>query len=288
MSNLLEFILGLLRSEEARAEFHSDPDGVLAGHGLDDLCAQDVHDALPLVIDQSRVSVDQSGGSFDRSYEQGGPGATSVLTATAPAPTPEPGQSELDAVVRQIEHITNNYVYTDSHDTLLDNSVNQNVWAGGDVTQTFDNDPTIASGDGAVAAGGDVDGPVTTGDDNVVGDENVIGDGNAVGDGNRVSNGDGATAFGEGDAYQVGDVSADDGSGVALGGSASGSQDTDESDHSVHDSGNSIDDSWNTDASDHSVDVADSGNTTDHSDHSLDVDVDDSGNTYDNDLIDVL
>ena len=34
--------------------------------------------------------------------------------------------------------------------------MNQNIWANGDVTQIFDNDAIVASGDGAIAAGGSV------------------------------------------------------------------------------------------------------------------------------------
>ena len=219
--SLLDFILNLLRDQDARQEFQNDPRGALEANGFDDLCAQDVADALPLVVDQSRVSVDQ-GGSFDRSYDGGAP-TTTVHLPPPPAPQPLPGESDIDAVVRQFEYITNTYVYNDSHDTVLDNSVNQNVWANGDVFQTFDNDPVIASGDGAVAAGDDIDGIVTTGD------------GNVVGDGNQVSNGDGATSFGDGDAYQVGDVTAGGaGSAVAIGGNATGSADDNSSDTDIH------------------------------------------------------
>ncbi len=45
----------------------------------------------------------------------------------------------------------------DDRDTITDQSVNQNIWAEGDVEQWFDNDSVVASGDRAVAAGDDVD-----------------------------------------------------------------------------------------------------------------------------------
>ena len=57
-------------------------------------------------------------------------------------------------------NVVNNYSWTstvDDRDTITDQSVNQNIWADGDVTQYFDNHSVIASGDRAVAAGDDVD-----------------------------------------------------------------------------------------------------------------------------------
>ena len=45
----------------------------------------------------------------------------------------------------------------DDRDTITDQSVNQNIWADGDVKQWFDNDSVVASGDRANAAGDDAD-----------------------------------------------------------------------------------------------------------------------------------
>lgn len=44
-----------------------------------------------------------------------------------------------------------------SNSTILDQSVNQNIAAEGDVTQGFSNSAVSASGEGSIAAGGDVD-----------------------------------------------------------------------------------------------------------------------------------
>jgi len=57
ISSLIEFLLHLLRDEDAKAEFVADPHGVLARHGLDHLSAQDVHDVAPLVADHGSVHV---------------------------------------------------------------------------------------------------------------------------------------------------------------------------------------------------------------------------------------
>ena len=57
---------------------------------------------------------------------------------------------------------------------------------GGDVDQDIETHSTTASGDGAVAAGGDIrDSTVTTGDDNQVGIGNIRGDNNVQGDDNN-------------------------------------------------------------------------------------------------------
>ena len=45
----------------------------------------------------------------------------------------------------------------DDRDNIVDQSVNQNIWADGDVKQWFDNDSVIASGDRSIAAGDDAD-----------------------------------------------------------------------------------------------------------------------------------
>lgn len=55
----------------------------------------------------------------------------------------------------KITSITNSYTYVDDRDTLIDQSVTQQIWAEGDVTQYFENQAVVASGDGAIASGAD-------------------------------------------------------------------------------------------------------------------------------------
>ncbi len=209
------------------------------------------HDAALLIQDN-----DDS--DFDRKYDTGG---NHHHTPPPPPPHKEPHESDHEAAVKYLNtYVTNNWV--DDRDTIVDNSINQVIDTdGGDFRQNIDIDAVTASGDGAVAAGGDIDdSTITTGDDNI------------VGDGNQVVDGDGnTTAFGNGSATSTnvgGDLTVDDGSAFATGGNAG----VDNSDHSVNDSFNetidaSINDSGN-DYSDNSV--SDSGN--------LDVDVDASTN----------
>ncbi|MEO6085308.1 MAG: IniB N-terminal domain-containing protein, partial [Umezawaea sp.] len=157
--SLLQFILQLLGDDSARAEFTASPHEVLRENGFDNLCAADVRDARPLIVDN--VQTAQSN-SFDR--ELNGGGNSTHVHHTPPPPSDGGGghggggDGGMDGAIQEIHYITQNYSWSDSHNTVLDNSVNQNIWADGDVVQWFDNDPVVASGDGAVAAGDDVNG----------------------------------------------------------------------------------------------------------------------------------
>lgn len=57
VSSLIDFLLSLLRDEEAKAEFAVDPHGMLDRHGLGHLSAQDVRDVAPMVADHGSVHV---------------------------------------------------------------------------------------------------------------------------------------------------------------------------------------------------------------------------------------
>lgn len=123
---LIDFILSLLRDPALNAEFDADPEAVLASNGLSDVCVDDVRAVAPVIIDRPDVH-------------------------PVPPPMPKPYPNP---VVKEINDITTN-VTIDNRSTIVDQSVNQNIWAGGDVTQIFDNEAIVASGDGAAAAGED-------------------------------------------------------------------------------------------------------------------------------------
>ena len=145
-----------------------------------------------------------------------------------PPPHPHPGESDHDAAVRYIkEYVTNNYV--DDRDTSVDNSVNQQIdTGGGDVDQLIRTTSSTASGDGAVAAGGDIrNSTVTSGDGNQIGENNIRGDGNVQGEGNDVVSGDhNTTAFGSGAANSadIGHASVSGGGALSVAGDATGEQ----------------------------------------------------------------
>jgi hypothetical protein len=169
--SLLDFILNLLRDSDAKAAFVADPERALADAGLSEVCGQDVSDAMSYVAEYHPVSF-----VGNREYNVGD---TSVVQHAA-SYQPEsyrPENHEPDShasAVRQLEYVTNNYSYTDSHDTVVDKSVNQSIWNEGSLSQRFD-DHSVTATDHSVAAGRDIDGTVANGDHNVVGEGNSVG-----------------------------------------------------------------------------------------------------------------
>ncbi|SDF47941.1 IniB N-terminal domain-containing protein [Pseudonocardia oroxyli] len=248
-TTLIQLLLNLLSDPKAAAEFQADPQGYLATCGLTAVSPEQVHDAAALVADQHRPAAPQH-------HEQ-------HHHHTPPPPVPD--HHDHESAVKYLQTIvTNNWI--DDRDTIVDNSVRQVIHAGGDVNQTIDNHTVVASGDGSVAAGGDIsDSQVVTGDDNVFGDGNVKGDGNT-------------TAFGDGDATHasVSDVSVDEGGAFSVTGAAAGASTTDGSfnDTTVSSTDStSIDGSYNDSTSSHtSYDLDDHSTTTSDSNNHADVD----------------
>ncbi|HLU58728.1 MAG TPA: IniB N-terminal domain-containing protein [Pseudonocardia sp.] len=263
--SLIEFLRMLIFNEEAREDFAENPEKALDDAGLGHLSAEDVADALAILHDDSQNA------DFSRDFNSGG----NEINVAAPAPV-----SGGESAAEYINHyITNNYI--DDRDTNIDNSTNLQVDTdGGDFSADIDVDSTVASGDGAVAAGDDIeDSTITTGDGNVVGDNNISGDGNTSisGDGNSAVIGDGnTTGFGSGDVSSTdigGGVSVDDGSSFAIGGSSSVDNSSyEDNDTSIDASDNSVNDSFNETSSweDNSIseDNDSYSNYEDSSDHS--------------------
>lgn len=134
VSSLIEFLMNLLRDKDAQAEFVADPDGMLARHGLEGICGQDVRDVAPMVADHAAVHV-KNGGYHSSSND--------------------------DDPVRQIKHITEhyevkntvvnpadeyNYTYVDDRDT----NVNLNIDDRDTIVNVDDRDSTEIHADGDV------------------------------------------------------------------------------------------------------------------------------------------
>jgi hypothetical protein len=217
-TSLLDWILSLLRDPEARAAFQSDPDRYATAHGFQDLSPADVHDALCLIADNASAS-------YDHKFSPG-----SVDSGAHYPPPPHHLDLHRPASHYLNDYITHNYTTVLEHDTNVDESVHQNVDThGGDFHQTVDNDPLVASGDHAVAAGGDIRGSTLT-----------SGDGNVVGDGDHAVTGhDDTTSFGSGDATgsRLSHADFGDGSAFSAGGDASGHQSGSDTRTDVHSSG---------------------------------------------------
>lgn len=137
---LIEFILSLIRDPEAAAEFEADPEGTLESRGLQNVDYNDLCAAMPMVYDDPQVML------------RGDPAPLIVnVTPGQAGPDNGPGQ-----VIQQLHEIITNTAYVTNNSTILDQSVNQDLWAEGDILQLFDNEAIIASGEGSTAAGRDV------------------------------------------------------------------------------------------------------------------------------------
>jgi hypothetical protein len=211
--SLLDWILNLLRDASARSAFQADPSGYAAAHGFGDVSSADMHDALCVAVDCAPAHSDTAAHfpppshhhdddhdhdhdhDHDRDHGHGGDGG--------------------DGAHYLKNYITNNYKIVETHDTYLDNSLHQHIDTdGGDFAQHIDNDPVLATGDGAVAAGDDIrDATITPGSGNVVGNDN-----------HAVTGDDGTTAFGTGAANRadLGHASFGDGGSLSIGGDADG------------------------------------------------------------------
>jgi hypothetical protein len=294
---LMEFLQSILFDDAARAEFQENPDQALEDAGLGNLSAEDVSDALTMMHDDSQSA------DFSREYN----GGDNEVNIAAPAPVEHHGDGGSESAAEYItKYDTENYI-TNEGDQIYDNSINQQIdTGGGDFDQNIDVDSTVASGDGAVAAGDDIeDSQIATGDNNTIGDGNtdvdVDGGGSAiVGDGNQAVIGNGNTAgFGEGDVSSTnidGDVNVDDGSSFAIGGDSSvDSRDQSDDDVNIDNSDRSVEDSGNTETNWHdesdnsshtSIDDSDSySEYSDSSDHSVHSD-DDTTETDSHDSVD--
>ena len=65
LTEVIDFLLNLMRDETARAEFEQDPQGTLARAGLEGVTGQDIADARLLLADSGTVSssADDGGGA---------------------------------------------------------------------------------------------------------------------------------------------------------------------------------------------------------------------------------
>ncbi len=245
--SILEFLEKMIDNTSLRDWFARDPQGALAHYDLHDVSPEDVRDAIVLADDSQTADFSRNYDTGFRGSLPGNGGGHHTGDSTG-----HHTSGHQEAVEHLSRYVTNNFV--DDRDTNVDDSVNEQIRThGGDVDQTIRTDSTTASGDGAVAAHGDIrDSQVTTGNDNQVGDSNIKGDNNVQGDDNNVVHGDhNTTAFGSGAANSADlhDVHVSNGGALSVAGPANGFQDTvDSHNHTTTTTTNTldIDDSGNT------------------------------------------
>ena len=269
--SILEFLQNMIDDVSLRDWFARDPQGALEYHGLKDVSPEDVRDAIVLADDSQTAD-------FSRNVDQSFHGTIGAAAAHHSSHDKghdnghDNGHSEghREAIEHLSRYVTNNFV--DDRDTNVDDSVNQQIHTdGGDVTQDIETHSTTASGDGSVAAGGDIrDSLVTSGDDNQIGTGNVRGDNNVQGNDNHVVHGDGnTTAFGSGAATNADlhDVSVSGGGALSVTDEARGDQhNIDDHTHTSETTSNETHLRADQDSHDHSTTNFQSGNDLDHVD----------------------
>ena len=124
---LIAFILSLLRDPDAVEGFTADPQAAMMQGGVQDASLADVRAVTPVIVDHPSVTPNPAGP----------PGP--------PDPPTPPGPP--DPVVNEIIRLVSQFTTVDNRSTIVDQSVNQNIWTeGGDVTQVFDQEAVVASG----------------------------------------------------------------------------------------------------------------------------------------------
>jgi len=151
---LMEFILSLLRDPAAVAELDAEPEAVLARNGLSDVCVEDVRAVTPVIVERADV------------------------TPTPYVPPYKPGPPTPPTPAKEIVNVANHFKI-ENRPTIIDQSVNQNIWAKGDVLQVFDQEAVVASGEHSVAAGDDA-GVDNSTDETTIGDVTIGEDGEFI------------------------------------------------------------------------------------------------------------
>lgn len=164
LSSLIDFLLSLLRDEDARAEFERDPQGMLARHNLEGVTAQDIRDVQPMLADREGVSCRDTSDGDDRSYQNDDDPVRVIHHVQ------NTHHVEREVVVRNENHVTQEIEYKqyNTEFNYTDNSVH--VADGG----TYIQDSYNQDNDGVDLKGADVeDSSVVVGNENAVGNTQV-------------------------------------------------------------------------------------------------------------------
>jgi hypothetical protein len=271
----------ILGSREEAAAYAEDPKGYLAGEGVGDydFSGVDLYQCVQYAANGPGVPAEAKQ-AVQNSYAGGGAGPSSAGPAAAPPPPPvaPPGVPAGDYIVQHLnyvtqvsykgdEYITQQLINYEHHDYSSNTNL-KGVFYGdvdastvtathGGVASTGYGDVVAATGDGAVAAGRDIEGAVNTGEFTGVQAGGDVTDSNInVGSGDQynVQNSDvSQSAFGGGDVKtsEV-NINANDGSAVAFGDGSNAEGSKDYNSNYIH-------------AEDSVVQIGDGENTVDQS-----------------------
>jgi hypothetical protein len=195
------------------------PEQEAAAEEAGDLSSEEILDAMPEVADQlppEQAAVVRA--AYGLEQPEGAPEVPAEIADQLPPLPDDASPAEMMAHYNTVIDMTH-----DDGDTYIDQSVNQNIEAFGDVNQSFEqsavtgdgavvagDDSQVNTGDGAVQAGGDVS-DSTVGDGNTSVEDSVMNESSLTGDvssdetsvsasgGSSLAFGEGSTAAAEGD-----------------------------------------------------------------------------------------
>lgn len=181
LATLVQFLMDLLRDEDAQAQFLADPERVLAENGLSGVSAQDVCDAQPVLADKAGVHVrpqhssdhhgaahngggGHHGGGHSGGHSGGGHGAVHEIQRVINTHSVDhqvvvqhhtPHYNTYNEYVTNLEY-TDNSVHAEEGATVVQDSFNQDN-DGVDNKGGVIEDSNVANGDQSDVGNTDVD-----------------------------------------------------------------------------------------------------------------------------------
>lgn len=134
LSDVIDFVLSLLRDDSKLAAFEEDPQGELDAAGLQGLTGQDVRDAQLVMADSGSARPNSDGGSS-------GGGGDAVSQITHVTRNYHAGPETTIVQIDDRDTIINDSFNSDDDVTVIDDSFNSSV--ENDVTAIQDNDTVI-------------------------------------------------------------------------------------------------------------------------------------------------
>lgn len=161
LSDVIDFLLSLLRDDSALAAFEEDPQGALDAAGLQGLSGQDVRDAQLVMADNGSARPNSDGGSSGGGGGGGGDAVSQITHVTrhyhAAPETTIVQVDDRDTIINDSFNSDDDFtVINDSFNSSVENDViaiQDNDTVVNDVTAIQDNDTVVQDNDTVVQNG---------------------------------------------------------------------------------------------------------------------------------------
>lgn len=142
LSEIIDFLLSVMRDPDARAEFEQDPEGAMSRAGIEGATGQDVRDAQLVMADRGMVRSD-GGGSSGSSGSGGDDPVQEINYTTRNYQVTQDAPDTINIDDRDV--FIRDSFNSDNDVTIIDDSFNKSV--ENDVTAIQDNDTIIEDND---------------------------------------------------------------------------------------------------------------------------------------------